>query len=150
MKQLEARNTVRRRKVEIGISKEGRIITMKKETPAEQQKEIQKISERLVERAMKKLGVALRTISSEPVSEVIRGEEEYWKLPCPVYHIPCRQGKPRHNWMISVAEDVWEHHKLYTKLNGGNNRIPEEFDYRKKTHENHPKRGCRGNFLMEE
>ena len=38
------------------------------------------------------------------------------------------------NWMISVATDVWEHDKLYEKLNGGNNRIPEEFDYRKKAH----------------
>ena len=33
-----------------------------------------------------------------------------------------------------MATDVWEHHKLYEKLNGGNNRIPEEFDDRKKTH----------------
>ena len=132
--QLEARNNLRKMRVELGLIKEGKIITMRRETRASKTKEIKKISDRLVERAMKKLGEALRKMSDEPVNEVIRGEEEYWKLPCQVYHIPCRQGKPRHNWMISVAADVWEHHKLYKKLNGGNNTIPEEFDYRKKTH----------------
>ena len=75
--QLEARNKLRKIRVELGLIKEGKIVTMRRETRANKTKEIKKISDRLVERAMKKLGEALRKMSDEPVNEVIRGEEEY-------------------------------------------------------------------------
>ena len=131
---LEARNTLRRLKVEMGFIQEGNVITIRNRAQESKTTEVKKISERLVERAMAKLGNALRQISSEPVNEVIKGDEEYWKLPCQVYHIACRQGKPRHNWMISAASTVWETHKLWEKLGGGNNPIPEKLNYKKKTH----------------
>ena len=44
--------------------------------------DVKLITDRLVERAMKQLGKALRQPSTEPVNEVIRGTEERWKLPC--------------------------------------------------------------------
>ena len=82
---------------------------------------------------MKQLGKALRQPSTEPVNEVIRGLEEMWKLPCQVYHISCRGGRPRINWILETARQAWDKFKLWKKT-GDDVYIPIDFDYRKRKH----------------
>ena len=71
------------------------------------------VGERLKKRAIARLGNALRLNKAEPVNEVIRGEEELWKLPCKQYHSRCRDGRPRVSWIIETSNDAWEMHKLW-------------------------------------
>ena len=79
------------------------------------EKVVRTLSERITERAIKKPGSALRELKSEPVNEVIRGEELVWKLPGTEYHRKCRGGHPRVNWIIETAKDVWERENNGTK-----------------------------------
>ena len=97
-------------------------------------KEIEPISARLEKRAVKKLGEALRALKTEPVNEVIRGEEQLWKLPCKEYHIQCRQGAPRTNWLIETATLAWEEHKLWKKIGNREQYIPIDFNHKLRTH----------------
>ena len=72
--------------------------TVKEEQNKEEGKEevsIKLISTRLEERAIKKLGEALRAMKKEPIFEVIKGDEEVWKVPYSKYHICAKMGKPR-------------------------------------------------------
>ena len=50
---------------------------------------IEPISVRIEKIAIKTLGEDLRAFKTEPVTEVARGDEEIWKLPCKEYHIEC-------------------------------------------------------------
>ena len=115
----------------LGLEDPEKIAKLDKEDP--KIKEIKLISERLVERAMKQLGKALRKPSTEPVNEVIRGTEDLWKLPCQVYHISCRGGRPRINWILETATQAWDKFKLWKKT-GNEVYIPVDFDYKKKKH----------------
>ena len=96
------------------------------------EKVIKIISERITERAIKKLGSALRENKEEPINEVIRGEELIWKIPCKEYHIKCRLGAPKLNWVIETAKQVWDKEKLWKKID--NIYIPVNFNYKKQAH----------------
>ena len=86
---------------------------------------------------MKQLGKALRKPSTEPVNEVIRGTEDLWKLPCQVYHISCRGGRPRINWILETATQAWDKFKLWNKT-GNDEHIPVDSDCKKeKARQNH-------------
>ena len=90
---------------------------------AEQQEEP---SERIKERAIKKLGSALRELKTEPVNEVIRGEELLWKVPCAEYHYKCRLGRPKLSWVVETAKQIWDKEKLWRNL--PNTYIPTNFN----------------------
>ena len=73
---------------------------------------IQTVSERLKKRAIARLGNALRLCRTEPVNEVIKGEDALWKLPCKEYHGKCWFGHARVNWLIETSnttQPVEEH-----------------------------------------
>ena len=57
-----------------------------------------------------------------------------WKVPGTEYHRKCRQGKPRVNWVIETAKQVWEKEKLWKKI--PNNYMPKDFNYKLTTHAN--------------
>ena len=98
------------------------------------EKVVKTISERITERARKRLGVALRESKDEPINEVIKGEELVWKIPCKEYHSKCREGAPKLNWVIETSKQVWEKEKLWKKVQ--NNHMPINFNYRIKAHVN--------------
>ena len=65
------------------------------------------ISERVIGRAIKKLGT-----EDEPIDEVIRGESNLWKVPFKGLHLKCKKGRPKVNWIINTAKEVWDREKL--------------------------------------
>ena len=97
-------------------------------------KEIEPISARLEQRAIKALGEYLRAFKTEPVNEVIRGEEDLWKLPCREYHIKCREGPPRANWLIDTATLAWDKQKLWKKIGNREYFIPVDFNHKHRRH----------------
>ena len=70
---------------------------------------------------------------TEPVNEVIKGEEALWKLPCKEYHGKCRFGHPRVNWLIETSNDAWKLHNLWKKTR---EEMPTEFNHKKPEHVN--------------
>ena len=134
-----AETNLKRIKISLGLEDLEKIAKEEGSTNTQRtegKKEIRLISERLIERAMTKLGKSLRADGKEPVNEVIRGcETALWKLPCQTYHISCRGGRPRINWLIETATSAWDKHKLWKHIGGKNkNDIPEDFDYRRIQH----------------
>ena len=58
-----------------------------------------------------------------------------WKLPCQKYHISCRNGRPRINWMAETATLAWDKFQLWRNIGGTmKGFMPDDFDYRKRTH----------------
>ena len=110
--------------------------TKKKQIVRKPVKPIEPISTRIEKRAVNTLGEFLRTLKIEPVNEVIRGNEDLWKLPCKEYHIKCREGKPRANWLIDTATLAWEEHKLWKKIGNREHDVPIDFNHKLKTHIN--------------
>ena len=90
------------------------------------------IAEKVTERAVTRLGSALRELKDNPVNEVLRGEELFCKVPCQGIHIKCRMGHPKINWILEMAEIAWDRNKLWQKTHSC--IIPEDFNYKKTTH----------------
>ena len=75
------------------------------------------ISKIIQERAKKKFGDALRRHWTDPVGQVTRGlhstRARPWNFTVKGECLPWR---PKTNWMVDTAKNVWSHMRLYDRL----------------------------------
>ena len=81
------------------------------------QRKFTPISKVIKERAKKKLGDALRRDWKDPVGQVVRGVHSTrarpWNFTLPGECLPWR---PKTNWLVDTAKNVWTHLKLHENL----------------------------------
>ena len=85
---------------------------------------VQSISTKITERAVKKLVIALRKLTTELV----------WKPPGKEYHRKCRVGSPGVCWLAETLKQVWEKETLWRKI--PNNYMLIGFNYKLTAHAN--------------